>query len=187
MVAFVFALVGVPAEAKTKVKIQGNTNGSDNKVIIDYDLFDKVKQQNYANQLNVVSVLSSTGDNNVKNNTGKGAKTINTGPTTTNTTITNKANKNENTGSNCGCVDPDTTVKITGNTDSDNTVKIEYENKKIVKQENEAYQSNTVIVGSNTGGNDAKGNTGKGDVDITTGSSTVVTTITNEANMNVNL
>lgn len=187
MVAFVFALVGVPAEAKTKVKITGNTNGSDNKVVIDHDIFNKIEQENFANQLNVVSVASNTGDNDVKNNTGKGSKTINTGPTTTNITINNKANKNKNTGSNCGCVDPDTTVKITGNTNSDNKVKFEYETKKIVEQENEAYQSNTVVVGSNTGGNDAKGNTGKGDVDITTGSSTVVTTITNEANMNVNL
>jgi len=76
------------------------------------------------------------------------------------------------------------TCTITDNQFAYNKCKIKVVNKTKTVQVNNAHVSNTVVVSSSTGGNDIKFTNG-GSNTITTGDSTVTTTITNTVNANV--
>lgn len=78
-----------------------------------------------------------------------------------------------------------TTLIISGNgSDSDNTTQVNQVSTTNVVQENNTVVENDIKVKTNTGDNDASGNTG-GDVMIDTGKSEVKATIVNELNSNV--
>lgn len=76
------------------------------------------------------------------------------------------------------------TVVVTGNgSDSDNKVDLDRTNTTTVTQTNTANVSNHVDAHANSGGNEAKGNTG-GDVSIDTGSAKAEATVSNVVNSN---
>ena len=75
-------------------------------------------------------------------------------------------------------------VTVSGNgQNSDNTVFVSESSTNVVSQENNAFVSNDVVVASNTGENEAIGNTG-GEVNITTGDTTTLATVENKLNKN---
>ena len=78
----------------------------------------------------------------------------------------------------------DTSCTISGNGPrSRNRCRIRITRSRRLRQSNWSSIRNSVKVVSNTGGNDANSNTG-GDVDVTSGDSTVVVIITNTVNQN---
>lgn len=76
-----------------------------------------------------------------------------------------------------------TELVISGNGDSENTIKVEAEQQTGVSQTNEANIVNTISIKAETGENEAEDNTG-GDVSIETGDVDVNSSITNTANSN---
>ena len=185
--ALVLGTTVVTASSAHAATISGNGNKSYNKIVVKEWSLDKKVQENEALQGNLVGVQTNSGDNTVKNNTGKhGDNMVTTGDSTVDTTITNAANLNI-LKDDCGCQDGShdhkAVIKNNGNK-STNKIYINDSDTKVVKQENTAVQLNGVFVSTNTGGNTVKNNTG-GTNTVDTGDSTVNTTVTNLANVNV--
>src|SRR3989344_1822083 len=170
------------ALATLDVEISGNGANSDNTANVTVQNQTQVQQNNTANITNNVDVSADTGKNDANKNTG-GDVDITTGNATTTVGVSNTANANVADVNEC-CVG-DLNVKISGNgAKSDNDATVRVANRTWVDQNNYAKIKNDVDVDSDTGKNDANGNTG-GSVSITTGNSSSDVAVSNTANKNV--
>ena len=170
------------ALATLDVEISGNGANSDNTTNVTVQNQTQVTQNNTANITNNVDVSADTGKNDANKNTG-GDVDITTGNATTTVGVSNTANSNVADVNEC-CVG-DLNVKISGNgAKSDNDANVRVANRTWVDQNNYAKIKNDVDVDSDTGKNDANGNTG-GSVSITTGNSSSDVAVSNTANKNV--
>jgi len=170
------------ALATLDVEISGNGANSDNTANVTVQNQTQVQQNNTANITNNVDVSADTGKNDANKNTG-GDVDITTGNATTTVGVSNTANSNVADVNEC-CVG-DLNVKISGNgAKSDNDANVRVANRTWVDQNNYAKIKNDVDVDSDTGKNDANGNTG-GSVSITTGNSSSDVAVSNTANKNV--
>lgn len=168
------------------LQISGNGAGSNNKIEVSSSNETVVEQGNAMIVVTAVSSSANTGGNNASGNTGKGDVTIDTGNATSTVTTTVTGGGNEATlPEGCGCPD-DATVKISGNgKNSTNKVKKSKSDSTYVGQGNFLGVGTFVSSKAKTGKNKAKNNTGKGAVDITTGTSNskVTTTVTGGGNV----
>ena len=154
----------------TDIQISGNGAFSDNTANVSTSNDVRVTQDNNANINNDVDVDANTGNNDANFNTG-GDTTVRTGDANVDVSVTNVANKNVASVTNC--CSQSTDVLISGNgAYSDNTVRLDSDNNVRLTQDNYARINNDVDVDANTGDNDAKFNTG-GDVAIVTGDADV--------------
>ena len=170
------------ALASLDVEISGNGANSDNTANVAVSTDTQVTQNNTANITNNVNVSADTGANDANKNTG-GDVDITTGNATTTVGVSNTANSNVADVN--GCCPSDLNVKISGNgAKSDNDANVAVKNSTWVDQNNYAKIKNNVDVDSDTGKNDANGNTG-GSVSITTGNSSSDVAVSNTANKNV--
>lgn len=183
--AFLVGLVlPTGAFAANTVTVSGNGAGSTNKVKIKNTKKVRVEQSNRTAVINLVGVFQNTGGNSANQNTG-GDVTVNSGNATANVTNTTTTGGNTLVVPDCGCPDPVNTVDVKDNgADSTNTVKITNKSKTVVSQSNETLVVNGVLVGQNTGNNEANQNTG-GTVSVDSGnaSATVNNTTTTGDNL----
>jgi hypothetical protein len=170
-----------PASA-LNVTISGNGASSDNEVEVENKSEVKVEQENEADIDNEIEVEANTGDNEAKWNTG-GDVVIDTGDSTTNVTVKNKANANVAEVETCCPGDLNLTIKDNGAW-SENEIEYKSDHEVDLEQENDADIDNDVDVEAKTGDNEANSNTG-GKVEVTTGS--VVSTVTVENMVNANV
>lgn len=168
--------------------ISGNGGGSTNVVVSKNKSKTILAQTNVSTFNNGVTTGTNTGHNHANNNTG-GDVTLTSGNATTTTTITNVAGSNVSDPSvACCCSLPSVgDVTITGN-GSDSTNKVIQKTKCVtdVTQTNVTNISNGVVTSTNTGNNHANGNTGPGNVSVTSGDSNTTVTISNVAGSNTN-
>lgn len=83
---------GCPQNGDVKIKNNGNhSNNTVNKTTFDLDVY---LQGNVLAASNNVNTRANTGHNEVKNNNGKGKKTVTTGKATNNVTVKNKGGNN---------------------------------------------------------------------------------------------
>ena len=164
------ALAPLSFAQSTDIQISGNGAFSDNTANVSTSNDVRVTQDNNANINNDVDVDANTGNNDANFNTG-GDTTVRTGDANVDVSVTNVANKNVASVTNC--CSQSTDVLISGNgAYSDNTVRLDSDNNVRLTQDNYARINNDVDVDANTGDNDAKFNTG-GDVAIVTGDADV--------------
>lgn len=164
------ALAPLSFAQSTNIQISGNGAFSDNTANVSTSNDVRVTQDNNANINNDVDVDANTGNNDANFNTG-GDTTVRTGDANVDVSVTNVANKNVASVTNC--CSQSTDVLISGNgAYSDNTVRLDSDNNVRLTQDNYARINNDVDVDANTGDNDAKFNTG-GDVAIVTGDADV--------------
>lgn len=176
-----------PAHALT-INVSGNGSGSDTEVNTTVSSTTSVEQNNTANVSNNIDANANTGNNTANGNTG-GDVTINTGNANTEVSVNSNINQSKvdaNGGSvavnNQGSVDTD--VSVSGNGDnSNNDINLNLNRLIQVVSNNLTNLSNSVNATSNTGDNDASGNTG-GDVNITTGNAKTSVVINNNLNSN---
>lgn len=176
--AGVIAPVG--AFAANDVTISGTGADSTNKVKIKSKNKTEVKQTNSTAVVNLVGVLQNTGGNKANKNSG-GSVSIKTGDATATVTNTTTTGNNEASVDPCGCVDPLNTVEVknTG-ADSKNKVKINTKNVNNVTQKNETLVVNGVLVGQNTGMNEANKNSGDAGSDPSIDTGDTDATVTND-------
>lgn len=169
--------------AGVDVKISGNGADSKNGVSVDTSNDVTVDQDNTAKIKNNVDVDQTTGNNDANKNTG-GDVAITTGDADATVTVDNNVNANwaaVTAGNNGGGA---LSVEISGNgADSENAALVSLATVKDINQNNYANIKNDVEVGANTGGNDAKKNTG-GEVIIDTGDADATVDVSNTANFN---
>ena len=164
------ALAPLSFAQSTDIQISGNGAFSDNTANVSTSNDVRVTQDNNANINNDVDVDANTGNNDANFNTG-GDTTVRTGDANVDVSVTNVANKNVASVTNC--CSQSTDVLISGNgAYSDNTVRLDSDNNVRLTQDNYARINNDVDVDANTGDNDTKFNTG-GDVAIVTGDADV--------------
>lgn len=173
-----------PAAFANTITVSGNGAFSENAVETTSNSTKVVNQTNNANIANNVSSNASTGGNSSNFNTG-GDSVIRTGNATSNTAITNAANVNKASLSNCGgCDAGPTTVNVSGNgAFSQNGVSVEQNKAVFLNQDNNANFVNNVNANANTGKNDNSFNTG-GESIVVTGNATTNVSVNNEANKN---
>lgn len=175
----------------TSIEAGNSSTGacSDNEVEI--DIKDKifVDNRNDADIDNRVTVNSNTGYNRVEMNSsdpcsGSGcgsASFIETGDTVGQVSISNNVNTNQTEISSGGPVDIIAGNECTG-ANSDNSVSVDSYSKTVVNNKNNADINNNVNVQTNTGNNTSAYNLGSSA--ISTGDSSVVFGISNQANAN---
>jgi hypothetical protein len=130
-----------------------------------------------------VSVGNNSGGNYAKYNTG-GNVDVTTGGTLTEVGVETNANTNKATVEGCGCVGHESSATNTGNgAKSWNTAIVKDISSTAVGQSNNAQVLNVVTTNSDTGHNNASGNTG-GNVGITTGPTSTGVVISNNLNSN---
>lgn len=165
------AIVAPASFAATTVTIKDNGALSYNKVKVKNWSFKSVDQSNQTVVLTGVHAKAKTGNNDSSFNTG-GTSTITTGNAKNTVGVSVTGSTNENTGDECGCVSPETDVKITGNGAlSTNVVYVINGNYNSVSQSNASFIGTHISTSSSTGGNDSSFNTG-GDSSIDTGKAT---------------
>ena len=158
------------AFADTNVTVSDNGAGSTNNVTVKNKKKVKVRQTNRTAVVNLVGVFQNTGGNSANNNTGDGNVGVDSGNATANVTNNTTTGGNEAVVNPCGCPDGNTTVNVTGNgADSTNDVLVVNKSKTKVTQTNKTLVINGVLIGQNTGGNDANNNTGGGTVEVNSG------------------
>ena len=161
--------------------VTGNGSESDSEVKFEQENEVTVNQSNYADVTNDVKVYANTGENSAEDNTG-GDVEIKTGDSDTTVAVSNTLNSN--VAQVDACCAADVTAKISGNgEESDNDIDLELENEVKVNQYNDADVKNYVETKSETGENEAEGNTG-GDVTIKTGNADTTVTVATLANSN---
>jgi hypothetical protein len=159
--------------ATTTVTISGNGNKSNNTTVVVNKHKNKIKQANFAAVLNLTGVVLSTGGNKANNNTGDGNVNLTSGSATSTVTNNTTIGGNVATAQDCGCDSGSATLKITGNgSNSTNTAVVVNKTKSSTTQFNGAFVLNGTYVVESTGGNKANGNTGDGDVTLTSGDAT---------------
>lgn len=184
LVAVMLVLVAAPASAATKVKISKNGSKSTNGVALMSAKIQAVKQVNDAKVDNGVLVVTNTGGNTANGNTGDGGVSVKSGDTKTTVKINNTVNSNEAKLVGCGC-ESDAKVVVSGNgTNSENGVMMAELNVQAAEQNNKAKVENKVGALTNSGENEAKNNTGEGDVKVKTGMTTTVVDLMTTANYN---
>lgn len=156
-----FFLYPVLAE---EYSISDNGNGSSNEINIKNEESKTVEQSNNAEISNQVESETETGNNEASNNSGE--TEIVTGDASTEMAVANSGNSNQ---VQVGCCPiSGGSTQITGNgADSNNQINSDQKNGAIVSQNNGAKITNNIAVNTNTGDNEASGNTG--DTTITTG------------------
>jgi len=157
--------------AENDVKIKNNGRNSDNKVKIVNKNKTKVEQSNTLVVTNMIGTISNTGGNTVKDNSGKGDKSVETGDVTN--TITVNVEGNTNTADvPCLCEEDDSTsdaVISDNGRNSDNKIKIKNKKSTKITQNSVSIVTNVIGTASNTGENSVKDNTGAGDKTVDTG------------------
>lgn len=185
-IAAMMASVVAPASfAATTVKIKNNGALSTNYVKVKNVSSKTVSQYNGTLVLTGVHAKAKTGGNTSSFNVG-GENTITTGKATNDVTVDVEGSSNDNTGNQCGCVDPSTNVNISGNGAlSTNTAIVKNISYNSVEQGNETFVGTHVGVSASTGGNNSSFNVG-GDSSITTGAAenTVEVTVGGSTNTN---
>ena len=168
------AAVLMPASsfaAENGVKIKNNGRNSDNKVKIVKNNETKVKQSNTLVVTNMIGTISNTGGNTVKDNTGKGDKSVETGDVTNTINVTVEGNTNT-ADVPCLCEEDDSmndAVISDNGRNSDNKVKIKNKKTTKITQSSVSIVTNVIGTASNTGENSVKDNTGAGDKTVDTG------------------
>lgn len=181
-VATVVAPIGL---ADTTVDVSGNGVKSDNYVSVNNTNGVTVNQTNNSKVTNSITVKQNTGGNKASGNTG-GDTTVTTGNTTSNVEIFVGGSTNDAVSEGCNTCAANTTVNVTDNgKKTDNTVKVNNGNKKVVNQKNNNTVVNTGKIKQNTGKNKAKNNT-NGTTNVTTGhsNSNVTVNVTGASNLN---
>lgn len=170
------------AFASTTIEISGNGSSSDNTANVTTSTTTTVVQTNDAKVSNNVDADATTGNNDANDNTG-GDVVISTGNAEANVDVSTKVNENKADVNGCNC-DSDADVLISGNgSKSDNDANLTTSNDVSVFQTNKADVYNDIDTDANTGGNDAKRNTG-GDVTILTGDASTDVDVKTQANAN---
>ncbi len=174
-----------PVALANSLNVTGNGAFSNSAINVSSNSTTSVNQTNNANITNNVSSNANTGDNSANFNTGGDSKIV-TGDATTNTSISNAANLNKASLSNCGgCEGGATNVTITGNgAYSENEVEVSKDKSVFLNQDNNANISNDVEAKANTGKNDNSFNTG-GDSVTVTGDAKTSVSIDTKANANI--
>lgn len=164
------------------IEVSGNGADSDTSANVSVSQTVNILQTNTADIDNDVSASANTGYNDANDNTG-GDVSIETGDATTKVEASNKLNSN--TVSLGCCPDFSANVKVSGNgSDSRNTVNLSLDNTLSIEDRKFLEIDNNFSVWSNTGKNNASGNTG-GDVRIKTGDANALVVIDNKGNENV--
>lgn len=171
--AVAFTAFATPAQA---AKIKGNGKNSNNTITILNSHSLKAKQKNYTSVVTAITNKSNTGKNKVNGNTG-GNVAQHSGESTSTVMVSYTGGNNSMTvPEGCGCPD-DSDAVISGNgRGSDNTITQTNTHEMVFKQKTETMVVTAVENSSNTGGNEAKNNTGSG-VLQTSGESTAETTV----------
>jgi hypothetical protein len=183
-------LVGAvaPAFAATDITISGNGRDSDSTAAVSTTNTTTVAQTNVANINNNTTVNSNTGNNKANDNIG-GDVTVKSGSATSGVTVQNNANTNVANVADCGCNNGGS-VEVSGNgRGSSNTVGLTQVNATGVAQTNVANVNNNTVVNSNTGHNKANdnlgGQSGDGDVEVTSGPVNTSVNVGTAVNSNV--
>lgn len=172
-----------PVTFATTIQVSGNGSDSDNTVNLEISRTVDIFQQNTADVDNNVDAGANTGDNNANDNTG-GDVSISTGNATTKLGLSTTANSNKTFGTCCGG-DLSVDAKIAGNgSDSDNRINLTLNSENRFVENNSLDIDNRIELYSNTGDNNANGNTGN-DVEISTGNALIELVLTNKGNSNV--
>ncbi len=186
-VAMTLSLLPAAAFAETTASNVGNGVDSTNSTTVNKNNSTTVNQSNSAAINNSIAVSTNTGNNTANRNTG-GSVNVESGDATTVVQIENMANSNKAHVLGCCGAAGSTTVTNQGNGDSSsNDSLLNSSNSTALGQVNNAEIFNSVLVNSNTGGNDASRNTGGGNsnVDVVSGNSKALVGISNAANENV--
>lgn len=182
--ATAFALVAAVGVSAATVSNTGNGWKSVNYASSFAKKTTTVLQGNNAAVQNVVGVGNNSGGNKANHNTG-GNSVIGTGGTATVVGVETNANTNQAAVSDCGCV-PGNSSSATNSGNgakSWNTAVVKDISSTTVGQSNSAQVLNVVTTNSDTGHNQASGNTG-GNVGITTGPTTTQVVVSNNLNSN---
>ena len=181
------ALFAAPS-ADAAYTISGNGSDSYNRIRVSSRFRSTRSQHNDVLQENVINIESNTGDNKANDNTG-GDTTVTSGNTKTTVTVLNAGASNQmSEGDDCGCVEEEAEVEIKNNgSDSTNKVKLSRSHRFKRMQSNLFTSLNSLGIGSFTGDNEAKDNTGgeDGDVEVTTGTTTTDVHVENLGGDNV--
>jgi len=174
-----------PAAMGATVKIKGNGAFSHNGVHLTNRSSSRIRQVNKTAVVNLVGVFQNTGKNDANFNTG-GDVDVNSGDATATVRNTTTTGGNSATTPDCGCPTPDDTLTISRNgAFSHNWIGVSNTSSSSTTQVNETLVVNGVVVGQNTGGNDANFNTGGGTVDVDSGNASATVTNTTTTGGNV--
>jgi hypothetical protein len=175
-------LINVAPAAAMSIQVTGNGADSSTTANVSVTQTVSILQTNNADIDNDVTAKANSGYNEANDNTG-GDVSIETGDATTKVSTATSANSNTQK---LGCCPTlDAVVKVSGNgADSRNNVNLSLTNEYSVEESNNLDIDNDIFVFSNTGGNEANGNTG-GDVRIKTGDANALVVIDNKGNENV--
>lgn len=173
--------MATPVFAETTLEVTGNGAYSNSDVVVNTNRDVKVEQSNKANVTNNINTSSDTGSNDANYNTN-GDVTVRTGDAKSKVEVENMLNSNRASVDCCATSDFD--AKISGNgAQSDNDIRFNNDKNIKVEQDNDAYVRNDVDAKTNTGKNDAYGNT-SGDVTIMTGDAKTDVAVKTQANAN---
>ena len=172
--------------ATNTVTVKNNGARSTNTVIAVNKQKTKVRQTNLTTVVNLTGVNQDTGGNKANGNTGGGNVDVNSGDATS--TVTNATTTGGNSANvdPCECENGINDITIQGNgARSTNTVIAVNKSKTKVSQFNGTLVVNGTYVSQDTGGNQANGNTGGGNVDVDSGDATSTVTNTTTTGGNV--
>lgn len=185
--AFFVGVVAPTGAFASTVKIRGNGAGSNNTVKLTNSNTSSVKQINKTAVVNVVVVLQNTGGNKANNNTG-GDVNVNSGNATSTVRNTTTTGSNVAAVDPCGCVPADDTLKIKGNgAGSNNSITVKNTTSSSALQVNKTLVVNGVLVGQNTGLNQANNNVGGDGSDPSVDSGNATSTVTNDVTTGSNV
>ena len=170
------------AAADTTLTLTGNGSGSSSTAAVNATTTTNVVQTNTADISNNINVQSNTGGNSADNNTG-GNVGVQSGDATSDISVSNAANSNVASLTNCNC-NNDVNATISGNgTGSQNEVALNNSSTTGLYQTNVAEITNNVNVDSKTGHNSADNNTG-GNVGLRSGDVNTTVDLHTAANTN---
>ncbi len=157
--------------------VSGNGDGSSNSINVSQQSSNTVSQENNAEIENNIESEASTGGNEANGNNGE--TEVETGDTSSDTTIVSEGNVNE---ASVGCCpDGGNGAQISGNgTDSNNSVNYNNNSSNTVSSINNASIKNNIKITANTGDNEASDNSGG--VQISTGNIKINGVIVNKVN-----